>query len=92
MARKRTRPLAGVSGEVCTKKGKKLWKEIKKDLTEPALLEMDGFVVYRDFAALFRRIAKTWIPPSNSQRQVEYNNAGTHNSTAYPYSAESQRL
>jgi len=46
MARKRTRPLAGVSGEVCTKKGKKLWKEIKKDLTEPALLEMDGYGVY----------------------------------------------
>jgi hypothetical protein len=38
--RKRTRPLAGVNGEVC-KKGKKLWEERKKDLTPPALLEMD---------------------------------------------------
>jgi len=37
-----------VSGEVCTKKEKKLWKEIKKDLTEPALLEMDGFGVYQE--------------------------------------------
>jgi hypothetical protein len=31
-----------VNGEVCKEKGKKLWKERKKDLTPPALLEMDG--------------------------------------------------
>jgi len=29
----------------CDKKGKKVRKEIKKDLTEPALLEMDGFAL-----------------------------------------------
>jgi len=29
------------------KKREKLWKEIKKDLTEPALLEMDGLRVTR---------------------------------------------
>jgi hypothetical protein len=39
--RKRTRPLAGVNGEVCKEKGKKLWKERKKTLTPLALLEMD---------------------------------------------------
>src|SRR5216683_7594897 len=33
--RKRTRPLSGVNGEVCGKRR-------KKDLTAPALLEMDG--------------------------------------------------
>jgi len=31
------------------KKGKKLWKERKKDLTPPALLEMDGFRVYQSW-------------------------------------------
>ena len=39
--RRLTRPLAGVNGEVCIEKRKKLWKERKKDLTAPALLEMD---------------------------------------------------
>jgi hypothetical protein len=42
---KRTRPLAGVNGEVCVEKRKKLWEERKKDLTPPALLEMDGYGV-----------------------------------------------
>jgi hypothetical protein len=36
-----------VNGEVCKEKGKKLWKERKKDLTPPALLEMDGYGVSR---------------------------------------------
>ena len=31
----------------CAKKKKKLWKERKKDLTAPALLEMDDFGVYQ---------------------------------------------
>jgi hypothetical protein len=35
--RKQTRPLSGVNGEVC----KKSVEKEKKDLTEPALLEMD---------------------------------------------------
>jgi hypothetical protein len=39
--RKRTGPLAGVNGEVYKEKGKKLWKERKKDLTPKTLLEMD---------------------------------------------------
>jgi hypothetical protein len=44
---KRTRPLTGVNGEVCKKKRKKLWKERKKDLTEPVLLEMGARGVLR---------------------------------------------
>jgi hypothetical protein len=39
--RERTRPLSGVNGEVCKKRKK------KKNLTGPALLEMDGFGVIR---------------------------------------------
>ena len=34
------------------KKRKKLWKEIKKDLTEPALLEMDGLCVEQEVLAI----------------------------------------
>ena len=41
---KRTRPLAGVNGEVCEKVCK---KKRKKVLTESALLEMDGLRVIR---------------------------------------------
>ena len=40
--RKRTRPLAGVNGEVCKEKRKKLWKERKKDLTRASIVR-DGF-------------------------------------------------
>jgi hypothetical protein len=39
-----------VNGEVCKEKGKKLWKERKKDLTPPALLEMDGYGVNQEVA------------------------------------------
>jgi len=39
--RKRTRPLAGVNGEVCKEKRKKLWKESKKDLTRASIVR-DG--------------------------------------------------
>ena len=39
--RKRTRPLAGVNGEVCKEKRKKLWKERKKDLTRASIVR-DG--------------------------------------------------
>ena len=39
----RTRPLAGVNGEVCIEKRKKLWKERKKDLTRASIVR-DGRV------------------------------------------------
>jgi len=38
----RTRPLAGVNGEVCIEKRKKLWKERKKDLTRASIVR-DGW-------------------------------------------------
>jgi hypothetical protein len=39
--RKQTRPLAGVNGEVCKEKRKKLWKERQKDLTRASIVR-DG--------------------------------------------------
>jgi hypothetical protein len=47
------------------RKRKKLWKERQKDLTEPALLEMDGNSVNRGLHAETekqRDIALTWRP------------------------------
>jgi hypothetical protein len=39
--RKPNKTLAGVNGEVCTEKRKKLWKERKKDLTRTCIVR-DG--------------------------------------------------
>ena len=48
----RKRPLAGVNGEVCIEKIKKLWKERKKDLTRASIVR-DG----RIFG-----LPETWVP------------------------------
>jgi hypothetical protein len=43
----RTRPLAGVKGEVCIEKIKKLWKERKKDLTRTSIVRDGWFHGYQ---------------------------------------------
>jgi hypothetical protein len=43
--RKQTRPLAGVNGEVCKEKRKKLWKERKKDLTRASIVRNELILI-----------------------------------------------
>jgi hypothetical protein len=52
----KTRPLFGVSGEVCSEKAQKDQKKLKKSLTESALLEMSGYS-YRSATKGSTRIA-----------------------------------
>ena len=48
--RKRTKPLAGVNGEVCKEKRKKLWKERKKDLTRASIVRDGREPTYQELA------------------------------------------